>query len=334
MILVVRSKHQRSQEEQQIIYIVLKNSSGTKILVRIYGENTENFIDRYKENLILEKLGHLDFISQLYAIFKNGIVYQYLEGKHYSHNEYVENSEKVAKKLCQLHNEFIEEFDKNGDIWHKFEDLYLLAEESIFKGWKLSLNEFKNEVQLIKNVLDGKKKIFDLALTHNDLNRFNFLVDGENISFLDFEYASYNYVEYEIGNVFCEYLGLDLKVERYPNLEEQKKFLNAYIEEYNKISSQSNEKKPEISFSLELYSKVNLFALVSDLFWTLWAAIQNRKTTIEFNFLKYGTKRLQIYLDSKEHFLSLAQKIEKTNHLEKGEYFKKIIICDFEINSN
>ena len=107
-----------------------------------------------------------------YATFKNGIVYEYLEGVHYSFEEFLENSHKVAKRLCEFNSQQIEGFERDdGIIWMKFEELFKVLNENSFKGWKLDFEGIKKEVELIKNKLKDKE-IFEISLAHNDLNRY------------------------------------------------------------------------------------------------------------------------------------------------------------------
>ena len=148
-------------------------------------------------------------------------------------------------------------------------------------------------------------------------------MNGDEISFLDYEFASFNFIEFEIGNIFCEYMGLDLQVQNYPSHDQQKKFVNSYLEEHNKL------RERKIEFSDRLISVINLYALVSDLYWAVWSEVQNSHSNVEFDYLEYGCKRLQFYLDSKDLFFSLFEKIHQNIPLEKNETFKKILVSDY-----
>lgn len=72
-------QHEQATEKE-------KNTNEEKkvALIRVYGANTENIIDRERETRNLVALATAGLVSPLYGRFKNGICYGYVEGHPYS----------------------------------------------------------------------------------------------------------------------------------------------------------------------------------------------------------------------------------------------------------
>jgi len=82
-----------------------------------------------------------------------------------------------------------------------------------------------------------------------------------------------------LGNHFCEWAGLNLQYEYYPNNENQCEFLRAYLTEFD-------GQKPRQEQVDELYKECSYFALVSHLLWYLWAVNQKIISDIDFDYEK------------------------------------------------
>lgn len=72
-----------------------------------------------------------------------------------------------------------------------------------------SNEEFKAEFYRLKDVLT--KTNSPIVFAHNDLLMGNIIYDEANnkVTFIDFEYAGYNYQAFDIGNHFAEFAGND-----------------------------------------------------------------------------------------------------------------------------
>ncbi|TRY57405.1 hypothetical protein DNTS_026601 [Danionella cerebrum] len=91
-----------------------------------------------------------------------------------------------------------------------------------------------------------------------------------HVRFIDYEYSSYNYQAFDIGNHFNEFAGeLD--------------WLQTYLQAY-KLFTKKGEEVTQRELET-LYVQVNKFALASHFFWGFWALIQAKYSTIEFDFL-------------------------------------------------
>ena len=101
---------------------------------------------------------------------------------------------------------------------------------------------------------------------HNDLLAENYLDDGTDIRIIDYEYSGNNDPTFELGNT-CQELGWDdVRV---------RELCAAYF----------GEATPA------LIARMRLQMIMSDMGWTLWAAIQARISSIDFDFGGWAEER-------------------------------------------
>jgi len=141
-----------------------------------------------------------------------------------------------------------------------------------------------------------------VVFTHNDLLGPNLILNEKTkqINFIDYEYASWNFRDFDIANHFCEYAGFELAYKYYPNKERQYEFFRAYLKSYNDTTEEPTEEELH-----KMFVSVNKFALASNFFWATWALVQTKISDIEFDFLDYGVKRYKQYYLFKEEFKDL-----------------------------
>ncbi len=101
---------------------------------------------------------------------------------------------------------------------------------------------------------------------HNDLLADNFLDDGERLWIVDFEYSGNDDPTFELGNT-CQELGYD----------------DGRIHEL--CAAYFDEATPA------LLARMRLQMIMSDVGWTLWAAIQARISTIDYDFTGWSDER-------------------------------------------
>ena len=101
---------------------------------------------------------------------------------------------------------------------------------------------------------------------HNDLLAENYLDDGERLWIVDFEYSGNNDPTFELGNT-CQELGFD--------------------------DSQATELCAAYFGSADpaFLARMRLQMIMSDVGWTLWAAIQARVSTIDYDFWGWTEER-------------------------------------------
>jgi thiamine kinase-like enzyme len=105
-----------------------------------------------------------------------------------------------------------------------------------------------------------------LVPCHNDLLADNYLDDGERLWIVDYEYSGNNDPTFELGNT-CQELGFD------------EHRIRELCTEYFGDASPA------------MLARMQLQMIMSDVGWTLWAAIQARISTIDYDFTGWAEER-------------------------------------------
>jgi len=149
--------------------------------------------------------------------------------------------------------------------------------------------------------LNGTKVVF----AHNDLLLGNILTHTKNqeqslkVNFIDYEYGDYNYREYDIANHFNEFVGMgyengNLDYEKYyPTKQFQLLWVKEYLQETNNLDKKNKE--PSCEEVEEVQTLIDKFRPLPNLMWGIWALIQSKYSTIDFDFLNYAVQRLGEY---------------------------------------
>lgn len=166
-----------------------------------------------------------------------------------------------------------------------------------------SVESMAAEICLMKQLVEKHCKS-PLGFTHNDLLLANIIYndDRTRVNFIDFEYGSYNYVYYDIGDHFTEFAGTDdVDHSLYPDEQLQKQWLAIYLQERNLIMGAGDI--PVADNEIEMVrNEVNLFALCAHLFWAVWTLIQAEHSKIDFDYVYFGARRMAGYYENKERF--------------------------------
>lgn len=124
----------------------------------------------------------------------------------------------------------------------------------------------------------------DIPVTfcHNDLLPNNIVYDDkrQKITFIDIEYAMYNYAPFDVANHFLEFAGVEnIDYSKYPD----KSFRHNWLKEYFKVVNLNGDDR----ISLEDFDFwVQLCVPISHLLWGLWGISQAKHSSIEFDY--YG----------------------------------------------
>ncbi len=244
----------------------LVEANGTRYVVRIPGASTELLaIDRANEVAnaraaartgiaprVLEHLPDLDVM-----------VLEFIEGKTMSGESLRAPgmAHRMAESIRQLHTapRFLHDFD----MFRVLETYLRIVDERsirIPEGFRDRLDTVA-EVEHAMNV-----RPLPTVPCHNDLLAENYIDDGETLRIVDFEYSGNNDPTFELANTaqeceFADGLRADL------------------------CAGYFGSSDPELLARMELH------ALVSDMGWTLWAAIQERISEIDYDFWGWAELR-------------------------------------------
>ncbi|OLY84792.1 putative ethanolamine kinase A [Smittium mucronatum] len=260
-----------------------------KILIRLYGKKSEYIIDREKEIFNTVHLAKQNLAEKIYSRFPNGIVYGFSEGHTLPSSELGKKplSELVPVQLARWHRAEIPS--------PKIASLFLTLRKW-FHQLPESYEDKIDELEVISQKINSP-----VTFCHNDLLSGNVLLDNSQepnkVTFIDYEYGSYNYRGYDIANHFNEYAGFECDYSRYPTEEYQREWLAHYLAAYNGDKSTGNIKEEEID---SMIYEVSMFALASNIYWGLWALIQSTLSDLEFDYLSYAKLRFDRYYSVKQ----------------------------------
>uniref|UniRef100_K3WVX8 ethanolamine kinase n=1 Tax=Globisporangium ultimum (strain ATCC 200006 / CBS 805.95 / DAOM BR144) TaxID=431595 RepID=K3WVX8_GLOUD len=310
------------------------------VLVRLYGDNTEAFIDRAVENRLFALLSEQGFAPTYHGRFTNGRIEGWMEARPLEPEEMGQTSpvdflSMIGKELGTMHAMDIAG-DRSPVLWEKVERFEKLAFEIKIADpvknaalEKLNLPELHKKFQWLKSVLpselNGNGKMLtegddldevtkqaitfanDVVFCHNDALSGNILHNDawDRVQIIDYEYGGYNFRGFDFANHFCENCGFEFDLNLYPGLEQQFAFFKAYMSTTVPELLQTLEANKESkAFFHALYDAVNRYALASHLFWGFWAIVQAGHSKIDFDFLEYAGKRFDAFDAQKSYFFA------------------------------
>ncbi|XP_051187640.1 probable ethanolamine kinase [Lolium perenne] len=281
--------------------------SESAVTVRLYGPNTDLVIDRERELQAIPYISAAGFGAQLLGVFENGVIQSFIHARTLSPSDMREPriAAEIAKQLHKFHQLDIPG-SKEPQLWNdvfkflkkasvlKFED-----DEKQERYETISFREIKDEVKELKDLSDLLHA--PVVFAHNDLLSGNLMLNDleEKLYFIDFEYGSYSYRGFDIGNHFNEYAGFDCDYNLYPDKDVQYHFFRNYLSDRpSEVQVQDLE---------ALYAETNTYRLASHVYWALWALIQAKVSPIDFDYLGYFFLRYGEYKKQRESCFSLAQ---------------------------
>ncbi|KAK9947597.1 hypothetical protein M0R45_003213 [Rubus argutus] len=293
-----------------LLKVTVKEEDGNdvSVTVRLYGPNTDYVINRERELQAIKYLSAAGFGANLLAVFGNGMVQSFINARTLipSDMRNAKLAAKIAKELRRFHQVEIPG-SKEPQLWidiFKFFEKASAVEfddsekQKMYKS--ISFSEVHDEIIILKELTSFFNA--PVVFSHNDLLSGNIMVNDEEekLYFIDFEYGSYSYRGFDIGNHFNEYAGYECDYSLNPTKDEQYHFFRHYLQP---------DKPHEVSDKdLEaLYVETNTYMLASHLYWALWGIIQAKISPIKFDYLGYFFLRYNEFKRQKEKCLSLAR---------------------------
>ncbi|TYH13363.1 hypothetical protein ES288_A06G135300v1 [Gossypium darwinii] len=298
---VIPLKGAMTNEVFQINWPTIHDDLHQKVLVRIYGEGVELFFNRDDEIRTFECMSKHGQGPRLLGRFPDGRIEEFIHARTLSAADLrdPEISALIAAKLREFHN-----LDMPGPkdvlLWKRLRTWLGHAKKfcSPKDAKDFCLNVLGDEINVLEKEL--AKDYQEIGFCHNDLQYGNIMMDEETraITLIDYEYASYNPVAYDLANHFCEMAAnyhtetphlLDYSI--YPDMEERRRFICAYL-----ISSGNEPIDAEVE---QLLIDAEKYTLANHLFWGLWGIISGHVNKIDFDYLEYARQRFQQYWLSK-----------------------------------
>lgn len=303
------------------------NGEPVKVLLRIYGQiicaNPETVLN---DSVIFALLAEKNMGPKLYGVFTEGRLEEYVPSRHLCTEELHKPDisiacAKIMAQFHKLHMPMVKEprwlFDSMTRFLSEALDNVSFSDADADKQEKLqqilSFN-LASELQHLKDLLSQVHS--PVVFCHNDLQEGNILYIEDGLSWqvrpIDFEYASYSYRGFDIGNHFCEWCYnyqiseppyFTAKLEDYPNKEQQLQFIRAYLSEERsdadvvKLHGAADEEEEAVLL------EANLYALASHFLWGLWGIVQSHISNIEFGYLEYALMRFHAYFKQKQDML-------------------------------
>ncbi|XP_011798144.1 PREDICTED: choline kinase alpha [Colobus angolensis palliatus] len=311
-----------------------------KVLLRLYGAilqmrscNKEGSEQAQKENefqgaeaMVLESvmfaiLAERSLGPKLYGIFPQGRLEQFIPSRRLDTEELSlpDISAEIAEKMATFHGMKMP-FNKEPKWLFGTMEKYLnevlrikFTEESrIKKLHKLLSYNLPLELENLRSLLESTPS--PVVFCHNDCQEGNILLlegqensEKQKLMLIDFEYSSYNYRGFDIGNHFCEWMYdysyekypfFRANIRKYPTKKQQLHFISSYLPAFqNDFENLSTEEKSIIEE--EMLLEVNRFALASHFLWGLWSIVQAKISSIEFGYMDYAQARFDAYFHQK-----------------------------------
>lgn len=218
------------------------------VVLRVYGDNTEKFIDREEEVKTMSTLHSHGFGPRVVGTFRNGRIESFLELTCLDPDDIGKDMYKydIAKTLARFHlisqaweppTTLPTPFERVKEWLHTAKTLDFSDNEGHIKLLeKINIDAVLGEVDMLSGVASQLNS--PPVYAHNDLLSGNIMVDVkegrvQEMTFIDFEYADWAPRGFDLGNHFCEYAGFDGDYSKYP--EQADGFIKAYLEVYRGV---------------------------------------------------------------------------------------------------
>ncbi|KAJ2863076.1 hypothetical protein GGI22_002046 [Coemansia erecta] len=210
-----------------------------KYLLRIYGTGADEFLSRDKELYWLRRLALLRIGAQIYGLFGNGRVEEFLESKTLTVGDMcnASTSKQIAQRMCELHtlvshhNPLSVEGGKQNneaaaaylsgepELWSGIDSWMELIKKKWPEIWRecsenVECADILNNWHLVEQGISKLKSCIEkdvhspVVFSHNDLLYDNILqLEGsDEIVLIDYEFSGYNYRGFDIANHFFTWM--------------------------------------------------------------------------------------------------------------------------------
>lgn len=302
---VIPQKGAMTNEVFQIKWPTTMGEMSRKVLVRIYGEGVDVFFDRDHEIQTFEFMSKNGQGPRLLGRFTNGRVEEFIRARTLSASDLRDPSISalIASKMKEFHD-----LDMPGEkkvhLWDALRNW--LSEAKRLSSPKeveaFYLDTIDKEIAILEKELSCANQ--KIGFCHNDLQYGNIMLNEEtnSVTIIDYEYASYNPVAFDIANHFCE-MAANYHTEephildytKYPDFEERQRFVMSYLS--------TSDEQPSDNEVEQLLQEIEKYTLANHLFWGVWGIISAQVNKIEFDYKEYAKQRFQEYWARKPYLL-------------------------------
>ncbi|KAM4881598.1 choline/ethanolamine kinase isoform 2-T2 [Thomomys bottae] len=223
-----------------------------EVVLRLYGAILQGVDSLVLESVMFAILAERSLGPQLYGVFPEGRLEQYLPSRPLKTHELREPllSAAIAMKMAQFHGMEMP-FTKEphwlfGTMERYLKQIQDLPSTDLPQMNLLEVYSLKDEMGNLRKLLDSTPS--PVVFCHNDIQEGNILLLSEpknvdNLMLVDFEYSSYNYRGFDIGNHFCEWVYdytheewpfYKAQLTDYPTRGQQLHFIRHYLSELMK----------------------------------------------------------------------------------------------------
>ncbi|KAM5335157.1 choline/ethanolamine kinase isoform 1-T1 [Glossophaga mutica] len=186
-----------------------------EVLLRLYGAILQGVDSLVLESVMFAILAERSLGPQLYGVFAEGRLEQYIPSRPLKTGDLREPvlSAAIATKMARFHGMEMP-FTKEprwlfGTMERYLKQILDLPPTGRPQVNLLEMYSLKEEMGNLRKLLDSTPS--PVVFCHNDIQEGNILLlsepeSADSIMLVDFEYSSYNYRGFDIGNHFCEWV--------------------------------------------------------------------------------------------------------------------------------
>ncbi|XP_037745435.1 choline/ethanolamine kinase isoform X1 [Chelonia mydas] len=296
-----------------------------QVLLRVYGAILQGVDSLVLESVMFAILAERALGPRLYGVFPQGRLEQYIPSRRLCTEDLQDPdiSREIAMKMSRFHG-MVMPFNKEPKWLFGTMERYLKqiaeltfpqeAQRKLFN--QLKAYNLQKEMGSLRELLESTPS--PVVFCHNDVQEGNILLlagreshPSDKLMLIDFEYSSYNYRGFDIGNHFCEWVYdythdtwpfYQASMENYPTRQQQLHFIRHYLWE-DSVRRGDTTQEEQARIEEEMLTEISRFALASHFFWGLWSILQAKISTIEFGYLDYARCRFEAYFQQKAQCL-------------------------------
>ena len=303
------------------------------VVVRIYGADAGDLNQRDREFMNLQIAHAAGCFPTIYATFNNGLVYQYVVGRHTNFHDIVkpENARTISRLLYRLHHVDIDAmslvdrkgkpvtYDKTPWLFDQTMDFISSIPEAPQDGEKIQkFTELRDELtdQVLKDEFEFLKSIVDeidfpVGFGHMDMHPRNIIVNDAtgDIAFVDLEMSCFSYPYTDLVSLFVcknmfDAMGFTTPDEPSVNPDVRKLYLQSYFEA--KQEAEGPSKSPDVEAEI-LDIEHSLLEIIL-LFQTLTMFFAMVDVNVEVNFLDLAPTFMKDYFAGKDKLVGLKDR--------------------------